>query len=68
SEEALAEFNDAVSYILDDYIAGLDAQGLNGSEYYAALQEIIDEYNELYPQSTIVDTYEYLSPDNIVED
>ncbi|MCC8079382.1 MAG: TRAP transporter substrate-binding protein DctP [Oscillospiraceae bacterium] len=68
SEEALAEFNDAVSYILDDYIADLDAQGLNGSEYYAALQEIIDEYNELYPQSTIVDTYEYLSPDNIVED
>jgi TRAP-type C4-dicarboxylate transport system substrate-binding protein len=50
-EEEIAKFKEATGGLLDAYAAGLDADGLNGSEAKELIFKLADENNAKYPNN-----------------
>jgi TRAP-type C4-dicarboxylate transport system substrate-binding protein len=51
SDEEIAKFKEATGGLLDDYAAGLDANGLNGSEAKELILKLAAENNAKYPNN-----------------
>lgn len=49
SDEDLATMSELTSNLLTDYAAGLDNDGIKGTEALTLLKELVEKYKEIYP-------------------
>jgi hypothetical protein len=66
SEAEIDKMEAACSYIVENYAASLDKQGLDGSGALELLRELADKYNALYPGEVTVALYDVLSGGKVV--